>query len=81
MEHIQELDDYLSENESSGEKVTPIDYDQKNLLFLSTTCKALIETDYKCFMVATTMAAIGLEWADYKEWFEAKYIGKKERSN
>jgi len=77
MEHIQDRNDYI--NEDAEEKVSPINYDEKNLLFLSNSCRALIETDYKCFMVATTMAAIGLEWEDFKEWFNDKYIGKKER--
>jgi len=81
MKHIQELNDHLEENEGEGIKVSTVDYDEKNLLYLRKSCSAFLFKSDKTLVVATLMAAIDLEWEDLKEWFEINYIGKKERSD
>lgn len=81
MDHLRKRTEFLDEKAEAELKVNPVDYDQKNLLFLSQSCSAFFETADKCLLVTTFMASVGLEWTDFKEWFEIHYIGKKEGSN
>ncbi len=80
MEHIQKRNDYLIENDAE-QKVIPVNYDEKNLLFLSQLCKACMDAADKSLITATLMASLGLEWEEFKNWFESRYIGKQKKSN
>ena len=69
MEHLQNRANFLTEDVVVA-NIAHEKYDEKNLLFLNKSCSAFLDVDEKSMIVATLMTAIGLEWMDFKKWFE-----------